>query len=189
VITSLRFGWRAKTRRSRAGTRSGRPTRRSSSNPKWNVDSAPQSRTSVPRGGRLDVRRQGHVERCARREERVERAFAGLRHVRLSGRGEVHPAEAVLRAPLELGDARVDVPERQLREPERAATRDVAESTSQRCTSDGRSPRAPALLVVGSRSRANSPVERHRLTVEAVVEDDPAGHAVVVHVVQHACGS
>src|SRR4029077_4852793 len=76
---------------------------------------------------RADVRRQGHVETGTDGEEAIEIRVPGLRHARLPRGGAVDAADAGAPPPLELVDARVDVPERELREPEATAAGDGTE--------------------------------------------------------------
>ena len=132
---------------------------------------------------RADVRRQGHVEPRAGCEEAFKIGVSGLGHARLSGRGEVDAAEPVLRAPLELDDGRVDVPERELGQTEAAAAGGGAEVGEPAVVH----PAADAGEVPRLRKRDAVPqrvheVERHRLTIQTVVEDDTTGDAVAVHV-------
>ena len=79
-----------------------------------------------------DVGRQRHVERGRRGEERVHLFFVGLHHAGGARRGEVDAVEAVVRAPFELLDGGVDVPERQLGQPDDRSGAIEQKSASQR---------------------------------------------------------
>ena len=138
------------------------------------------SREVVERGGTARVGGEPHPEVLTRGPERLPLRPVVLELPRLARRREVHAAQSRLHAPLELFDGRVDVPHRQVHQPEESVGRDAAE-VSQPHVVDVVSDLADLELALHHRAEALAD-PGHVLAVLGEVPDHLGGDTVPVHV-------
>ena len=180
-MTRRRPGWRSKTS---PWTSHHTARRESQPPPSYTWMLTPPGPGVVDRLTATRVGVERHVVRDARGPERVPVGFVVEDRVGPSGRREVHAVEPARRGPLHFLHREVDVPDRDVREPEQALRIDrheVGEPLVVEVVADGGELEIAG--VVGE-TAGSLHHERERLAVHAEVVEHLARDAVAVHVAQ-----